>query len=71
MKKILIMILGICCTLIAYAQQRTVSGIVTDSHNEAVIGASILEKGTSNGAITDLDGKFSLTLSSRGGVIYW
>lgn len=49
---------------IAYAatqQQQKVVGTVTDSHGEAVIGASVLVKGTTNGTVTDIDGKFSLT----------
>lgn len=38
----------------------TVSGLVVDSKGDPMIGVSILEKGTSNGTITDFDGKFSL-----------
>ncbi len=42
-------------------QSISVKGVVTDSKGEPVIGASILEKGTSNnGAITDINGNFSL-----------
>lgn len=45
----------------AVAQQTiTVSGIVTDESGEPVIGANILIKGTSKGAVTDLDGKFTI-----------
>lgn len=44
-----------------WAQQaNTVEGIVTDANGEPIIGASIVIKGTTNGTITDLDGKFSL-----------
>lgn len=39
-----------------------VSGQVTDEYGDPIIGASILEDGTSNGTITDMDGKFSLSL---------
>lgn len=47
------------------AQQtgRTVSGIVIDQTGEAVIGANVVEKGTTNGVITDMDGRFSLRIS--------
>ena len=38
----------------------TVKGIVTDAKGEAIIGANIIEKGTTNGTITDFDGKFTL-----------
>jgi TonB-linked SusC/RagA family outer membrane protein len=41
---------------------QTVKGIVTDAKGETIIGATILEKGTSNGTITNFDGEFSLTL---------
>lgn len=40
-----------------------VSGNIVDERGQPIIGASVIEEGTSNGAITDLDGKFSLTLS--------
>ena len=40
--------------------QLTVKGTVTDEAGDPIIGASILEKGTTNGTITDFDGKFSL-----------
>ena len=46
-------------------QKQTVSGIVKDSSGEPIIGASVLEKGTTNGTITDLDGKFTLSVSSN------
>ena len=44
-----------------YAQNKTISGTVIDFTGEAVIGASVLVNGTSNGTITDMDGKFSLS----------
>ncbi|MCE8971685.1 TonB-dependent receptor [Bacteroides fragilis] len=42
-----------------------ITGKVVDIKGEPVIGASIMEKGTSNGTITDLDGNFSLKVSSN------
>lgn len=44
-----------------FAQQLTVKGNVKDETGEAIIGASVLVKGTTNGAITDMDGNFTLT----------
>ncbi|MBR4521497.1 MAG: TonB-dependent receptor plug domain-containing protein, partial [Paludibacteraceae bacterium] len=38
----------------------TVTGTVFDANNEPVIGASVLEQGTNNGTVTDLDGQFAL-----------
>lgn len=45
----------------SYAQNKTISGTVTDFTGEPVIGASVLVNGTTNGTITDLNGKFSLS----------
>ncbi|WP_203558497.1 TonB-dependent receptor [Bacteroides sp. 519] len=50
-------------------QDKTIQGSVKDQYNEPVIGASVLEVGTSNGTITDIDGNFSLTVSSESSVI--
>ena len=46
----------------AFAQTKKVTGVVVDATGETVIGASVLEKGTTNGVITDIDGNFSLTV---------
>lgn len=43
----------------------TVKGIVKDAHGEPVIGASVVEAGTTNGTVTDFDGNFVLTMSGR------
>ena len=46
-------------------QKRSVSGVVIDGQGEAVIGANVIEKGTSNGVITDIDGRFSLQVTEN------
>ena len=47
-------------------KQRKVSGIIKDTTGEPVIGASVVEKGNpTNGTITDIDGKFSLTVGGN------
>lgn len=43
----------------AWAQDIIVSGTVKDATGEPIIGVSVIQKGTSNGAVTDLDGHFS------------
>lgn len=56
----------VCLLLMAtslFAQEKTVTGTVTDSTNEPLIGASVVIQGTSNGTITDIDGKYSITAS--------
>jgi len=46
---------------IAFAQSRTVEGIVEDESGEALIGVSVLVKGTTAGTVTDVNGAFKLT----------
>ena len=42
----------------------SVSGTVKDTKGEPLIGVSVLVKGTTNGTVTDLDGKFTLKVSA-------
>lgn len=49
--------------------QIKVKGIVLDQTGESVIGASVLEKGTTNGITTDLDGNFELTTLSNNAIL--
>ncbi len=49
--------------------QTKISGTVLDETGEPLPGASIVEKGTSNGTSTDFDGKFSLNVKSTQGVV--
>ncbi|MDR0508164.1 MAG: SusC/RagA family TonB-linked outer membrane protein [Dysgonamonadaceae bacterium] len=50
-------------SLYAQTNKLNISGTVTDATGEPLIGASVLEKGTTNGTVTDLDGQFTLTVS--------
>lgn len=59
-----IAILTLGLGFMATAQNRTISGVVQDETGETVIGASVLEKGTNNGVLTDFDGKFRLEVKS-------
>lgn len=43
-------------------QTITATGLVVDAAGEPVIGASVVEKGTTNGIVTDIDGKFTLSV---------
>lgn len=52
-------------TLPAFAQEKSISGVVTDASNkEPLIGVTIVVEGTTNGAATDIDGKFNLKVTS-------
>nr|WP_320039350.1 TonB-dependent receptor [uncultured Bacteroides sp.] len=64
-KSVLFILIGLFVSLSAFAQKITVTGQVKDPSNEGVIGASVIEKGTTNGTMTDMDGKFSLTVSPK------
>ena len=44
--------------ILAFAQGRSVEGVITDASGEPMIGVNVLVKGTTNGAVTDMDGKF-------------
>ena len=46
-------------------QQKAISGKVVDSKGESIIGANVMEKGTTNGTITDFDGNFSLNVAAN------
>ncbi|MDR1939123.1 MAG: TonB-dependent receptor [Tannerellaceae bacterium] len=63
-RKMLCMLCILGCSLTAFAQKR-VSGTVIDANGETIIGASIVEKGTINGIITDTDGKFVLSVGDN------
>ncbi|MDR1331249.1 MAG: TonB-dependent receptor [Tannerella sp.] len=53
----------------AARQRKTISGTVVDDGGEAVIGANIIEKGTVNGIISDVNGNFSLEVSGNASVL--
>ena len=48
------------------AQTVSVTGVVKDASGEPIIGASVVEAGTTNGIVTDLDGNFKLNVSAKG-----
>ena len=47
--------------VMAFAQTKTVTGTIVDEFGEPIIGANVLVKGTTNGAVTDIDGNYSIT----------
>ena len=51
------------------ANKRNISGRVVDEKGEPIIGASVMEKGTTNGTITGIDGDFSLNMSPNGTLV--
>ena len=61
-QKALFFVFFLLCSTVMVAQNK-VSGTVQDATGEPLIGVSILEVGTNNGTVTDIDGKFSLTVN--------
>ncbi len=51
------------------AQSLTISGVVRGTDSEPIIGANIVEKGTTNGIITDTDGRFTLTVAQGAKIV--
>ena len=63
LKKLFLSSLILLTSTIMYAQSE-IKGTVLDDLGETVIGATVLEKGTTNGTITDFDGNFSLKVDA-------
>ena len=62
-KSIMTLVCLLLASASAFAQTKTVTGTVTDAANEPLIGASVLVQGTSTGTITDMDGKYSISVT--------
>ncbi|MGL4520651.1 MAG: SusC/RagA family TonB-linked outer membrane protein [Phocaeicola sp.] len=65
MKKHLLTLMFLTLSLVTFAQTKQITGIVLESTKEPIIGATVVEEGTSNGTITDFDGRFTLTVGSN------
>jgi len=63
-KRIFTLTIFIFSSLLLSAQTGTVTGKVTGTDTEVLIGASVLAKGTSAGVVTDLDGRYSISLEA-------
>ena len=61
-RKVILTAALIAASVSAMAQQVTASGVVKDSKGIPVIGASVIQTGTNNGVISDIDGTFSLNV---------
>lgn len=66
----LITLIGAFLCVITIHAQISISGVVKDAAtNEEVIGAAVVERGTTNGTITDINGKFELRVASSASVL--
>ncbi|MBC8046242.1 MAG: SusC/RagA family TonB-linked outer membrane protein [Fimbriimonadaceae bacterium] len=57
----LLLVLLVCTSFQTLFAQMNISGVVTDKSNEPLIGVTVVVKNTTNGTVTDVDGKYSLT----------
>ena len=70
MKSLAIFALSLTTALTAFAQSVTVTGRVIDEQNEPMIGAGVVQKGTTNGTTTDIDGQFRLVVPKGATVLF-
>ncbi|MBE7653520.1 TonB-dependent receptor [Tenacibaculum finnmarkense] len=64
MKKITLLFFAMLCSSLIWAQSK-ISGTIVDSANQPLPGANIIEKGTANGANSDFNGAFNLTVQNN------
>ncbi len=70
MKKFITMSIALAfCLIGSLSAQKTITGKVMDRSGEGVIGANILEQGTTNGTITDIDGSYIITVQNESSVL--
>jgi TonB-linked SusC/RagA family outer membrane protein len=70
--KFLLIVSGYLLFLIpgVYSQSISVNGSIEDENNTPLIGVNIIEKGTTNGSISDVSGRFSITVSPNATLIF-
>lgn len=65
-----VIVLLLCVPLAMAQSQVRVTGKVIDNYGEPMIGVSILEKGTTNGVVTDIDGNYALNATEGGTLVF-
>ncbi|MDR1091295.1 MAG: carboxypeptidase-like regulatory domain-containing protein [Prevotella sp.] len=61
----MLLMLFFCFVSVAFIQAQTVTGTVTDTNGEPLIGVSVVVKGTTVGQMTDIDGKYSIAAGNQ------
>src|SRR5690554_4627201 len=64
-RKLFYLIFGLLCSINLLSQNIEVTGRVIDEVSNPIIGASVLEKGTTNGTVSDIDGNFTLSVEKN------
>lgn len=64
-RKLLFLLMGLFLSISTFAQQSTVTGTVVDDTGTALVGVTVVVKGTTNGTLTNIDGVYSLSKVSE------
>ena len=64
MKKVFSLLILLLSFTVLFAQEKSVTGKVTDENSEAIPGVTVVVKGTTQGTITDFDGNFKISVPS-------
>lgn len=64
MRRFILSFLSLLSVTLMHAQSGEISGTVVDATGESIIGATVMEKGTSNGTVTDFDGNFKIKVEA-------
>ncbi|NEW84611.1 MAG: SusC/RagA family protein, partial [Mariniphaga sp.] len=62
MKRIILLFSLILSFSVLFAQQKSITGRVTDENNDPVPGTTVVAKGTTSGTVTDADGKYAIKI---------
>lgn len=69
MKTKIFLFISLIISILANAQERTITGKVTDEIGQGIAGVNVLIKGTSQGTTSDLNGKYSIKVSTKGAIL--
>lgn len=68
-QKLLLLLVSILLTPLAFAQSKGVKGVVVDKSGEPLIGVTVKVEGTTQGAVTNIDGEFSIPNAASGSTL--
>ncbi|MCD8101280.1 MAG: TonB-dependent receptor [Alistipes sp.] len=60
--RLLLLLMAVCWTTVASAQDRQVSGVVTDEDNQLIVGATVILQGTTTGTTTNVEGRYTISV---------